>query len=482
LVKLSDVLHRLTDGTHQPPKFTTNGIPFVVIGNVNAHGIDWSSVKKWVSSATFEHEAKRLRATEDDVLYTAVGSYGLAVRVRDDREFMFQRHIAFLRPNKTLVDPKYLCYVLNSPALTKQADLAARGVAQKTVTLGSLRKFDVPIAPLAEQRRIVARVDELFAEIDEGEAALVEARKGLDVFRRALLKAAVTGELTKDWREANPVSETGHDLLARIERDSKHLTKRRPSRSVSNLPDFSTLPQLPDTWTWATLGTIGEIVGGATVDKKRRPSDPITVPYLRVANVQRGHIDLTEVKSMTVERSAGEKLRLFAGDLLLNEGGDRDKIGRGWVWEESIPNMIHQNHVFRVRLHSKLLSSYFVSHYANEMGRRFFVEGGKQTTNLASISLSKISTLPIPVPPPAEATEILRRTSDALAACADTLATLDAEAADAARLKQSILKAAFEGRLVPQDPADEPAPTLLTRLTANSPVPRGRAKPRRETS
>src|SRR5213075_2977876 len=87
---------------------------------------------------------------------------------------------------------------------------------------------------------------------------------------------------------------------------------------------------------------------------------------------------LSQVKSIVVERASAERLRLVAGDLLLNEGGDRDKIGRGWVWDGTIPDMIHQNHVFRVRLHSKLLNPFFVSHYANEMGRQFFIDEGKQ--------------------------------------------------------------------------------------------------------
>jgi type I restriction enzyme, S subunit len=480
--KLEEIVERLTDGTHQPPKFTSSGIPFVVIGSVSGDRIDWSSIKKWVSPSTFLSESKRLRPSRDDILYTAVGSYGLAIRVLDDREFMFQRHIAYLRPCTTLVDPTYLCYALNSPILRRQADRAARGVAQKTVTLGSLREFNVPLAPLAEQRRIVARVDALFAEIAEGEVALAAARKGLDTFRRALLKAAVTGELTKDWRTANPVTETGDDVLTRISkyRASDGAQKARARRATGTKPlDNSALPDLPESWAWASLGEIGEIVGGATVDKKRKPTDPVTVPYLRVANVQRGHVDLSTVKRITVERASAEKLRLVAGDLLLNEGGDRDKIGRGWVWEATVPDMIHQNHVFRVRLHSDSLNPFFVSHYANEMGRRFFIEGGKQTTNLASISLSKISMLPVPIPPPAEAAEILRRVSDALAAAADVLAVFDAEAADAARLKQSILKAAFEGRLVPQDPADEPASALLARLAVNTSAihaKRGRAR------
>jgi type I restriction enzyme S subunit len=114
------------------------------------------------------------------------------------------------------------------------------------------------------------------------------------------------------------------------------------------------------------------------------------------------------------------------------------------------------------------------------MGRRFFVEKGKQTTNLASISMSKIRRLPVPLPPEAEAAEILDRLNVALSAHADTLALLDAEAADAARLRQAVLKAAFEGRLVLQDPNDEPASAMLERLAKSAPSTekRGRGRPR----
>jgi len=112
---------------------------------------------------------------------------------------------------------------------------------------------------LPEQLRIVARVDAMFAEIAEGEAALVEARKGLSTFRRALLKAAVTGELTKDWRAANPVTETGHDLLVSIARDraSKGIPAARGRRNAAAQPlDASGLPELPEGWAWATLGDV----------------------------------------------------------------------------------------------------------------------------------------------------------------------------------------------------------------------------------
>ena len=188
----------------------------------------------------------------------------------------------------------------------------------------------------------------------------------------------------------------------------------------------------------------------------------MAVPYLRVAKVQRGRIDLTEVKTIVVGMRYGDAAQATAGRYPTERGRRPRQVGRGWVWDGSIQSMIHQNHVFRARPCREGVNPYFISNYANEMGRRFFIEQGNQTTNLASISMSKVSLLPVPLPPTSEALEILRRVSEALAAADDTETVLDAEAADAARL-QSIHP---QGRLrraasCSQDPADEPASALL---------------------
>ena len=270
-----------------------------------------------------------------------------------------------LRPG--CVDAIYLWYWLVRRAFRQEAERNMSGSAgQLRVPADYLRQASIPIAPLPEQRRIVARIDELFAEIAEGEAALARARKDLGTWRRSLLKAAVTGELTRDWREANRPTETGADLLARIRNETANSIARRGRRRASAEPvDTALLTELPGGWVWARLGELGEIVGGVTVDKKREPAEPIDVPYLRVANVQRGHLNLGEIKLIRVERSVAERLALRINDVLLNEGGDRDKIGRGWVWLGEVPGCIHQNHVFRVRLHDDI-NPFLVSHYAKK--------------------------------------------------------------------------------------------------------------------
>ncbi len=157
---------------------------------------------------------------------------------------------------------------------------------------------------------------------------------------------------------------------------------------------------IPDTWAWTTLGEIADVVGGVTKDSKKQhdPSLPL-VPYLRVANVQRGHLDLSKITEIRVPKRTLEKLRLQVGDVLLNEGGDRDKIGRGWVWNGEIPDCIHQNHVFRARLEPGILEPRLLAWYSNECARNWFEKNATQSVNLASISLSKIKQLPVPIAP-----------------------------------------------------------------------------------
>ena len=213
------------------------------------------------------------------------------------------------------------------------------------------------------------------------------------------------------------------------------------------------------------LGEVAEIQSGIALGKKRAPKTQlIRRPYLRVANVQRGWLDLDEIKEIEVTEQEAGRLYLRDGDILMNEGGDRDKLGRGWIWEGQIENCVHQNHVFRVRLFDRTFPPKFVSLYANEFGQSHFFDVGKQTTNLASISKTRLSSLELRLPPADEAVEIVRRIEGAFA----WIERLAAEAMSARKLidhlDQAVLAKAFRGELVPQVPADEPASVLLGRI------------------
>ena len=170
ITSLQSVCASITDGDHLPPPKTESGIPFLVIGNVRSQTINFAG-SRFVSPEYYEALDPIRRPRSGDLLYTLVGSYGIPVVVRDEQPFCVQRHIGILRPSK-LIDVGFLARVMESRLVFEQATACATGIAQKTIPLSGLRRLLIPLPPLAEQRRIVAKVDELIAVCDRLEASL----------------------------------------------------------------------------------------------------------------------------------------------------------------------------------------------------------------------------------------------------------------------------------------------------------------------
>ncbi|UZE17307.1 restriction endonuclease subunit S [Pseudomonas sp. B21-054] len=156
---------------------------------------------------------------------------------------------------------------------------------------------------------------------------------------------------------------------------------------------------VPEGWKRAPLESVAEIRTGVAKGKSGL-KDPITVPYLRVANVQDGRLDLSVVKTIEIERSQLERYSLKKGDVLMNEGGDFDKLGRGDVWSGQIETCLHQNHVFAVRPNQKVITPYFLAALAgSHYGKSFFLSCAKKSTNLASINSSQLKEFQVLIPP-----------------------------------------------------------------------------------
>lgn len=332
------------------------------------------------------------------------------------------------------VMPEYLWRFVRQQEFRDNARQAMSGaVGQQRVPAQYLKSHPLPLPPLSEQRKIVVKTESLTNKIMRARAELTQIPALVATYRSAVLKLAFSGKLTADLRKTNKVGKTG----------------------------------LPYSWNVRLLGDIGEIQSGIQVGKRRNSDIKLVeVPYLRVANVQRGWLSLDELKSILVTPEEKKRLLLQNGDILMNEGGDRDKLGRGWVWGGQVAECIHQNHVFRIRLYNDILPPEFVSLFANERGQQYFFDQGTQTTNLASISKRKVAVLPLPVPPLDEAREIVSRIETAFT----WIDRVSSDHASASRLlpklEDAILAKAFRGELLPQDPNDEPAVVLLERVNA----------------
>ena len=434
--------------------YTDHGVPLVFVRNIRAEvflpaGQPHISMQKAALLA-----AHRVRP--GDVLITKMGEPpgDAALYPEHAPEGRMTADCIRLRVDPRVAVPKFVMYATRARVVRRQIIEATRGVAQKKISLERFRTIRYPLPAIDVQRQIVDLIDTHFSRLDAAVASLTRAKANLKRARASVLKAAVEGRLVPteaalaraEGREYEPASV----LLARI------LAERKAAWAASGArgkyaepvaPETEALPKLPEGWCWARMDAVAQVVGGITKDAKQ--TDGRLVPYLRVANVQRGRLDLSEIKSIFATEQKIEALRLQPGDVLLNEGGDRDKLGRGWVWRGEIPECIHQNHVFRARLWTPVFDSRYLSHYANTEGDRYFLKEGKQTTNLASISLSKVKALPVALPPAREIGRILGEVDRRLSVLDALDASVDASLSRCARLRQSILERAFEGRLVP---------------------------------
>ena len=410
---------------------------------------------------------------------------------------LVNQHIFKVVPEEKVVSKKLLFHWLKRSILQLQKTEHLHGSTMMHINRGPFMAHRVPLPPLSEQTRIVAKLEELLTDLDAGVAELKVAQKKLGQYRQSLLKAAVDGSLTAEWRKSNPLTETGAQLLERILKErrarweAKQLSKfkeqgKTPPKDWQKKypepvqPDTTDLPELPEGWVWASLDMLGEIASGVAKGTKRDAAVEVCeVPYLRVANVQRGFLDLSEVKTILATKRDIAELKLQTGDILFNEGGDRDKLGRGWIWRNEVENCIHQNHVFRMRPFVSEILPELISHHGNTFGKTWFQSAGKQTTNLASINMTMLRMFPVPLGPASEQRELLSQLDRQIELIDRQEKAIELGLKQAVAQRQNILRAAFAGELVPQDPNDEPASVLLERIRAEraaQPKPKNRGR------
>jgi type I restriction enzyme S subunit len=350
-------------------------------------------------------------------------------------------------------EPKFLFYAVQTPAFINAMCEKVQGALYPAVRPKDISSFILPIFSLPAQRAAVAEIEKQFTRLEAGVAALRRVQANLKRYRAAVLKAACEGRLVPTEADLakteNRKFETGEQLLSRALSNRRQNWRCRGKYKEPAALSTSKLYQLPAGWIWATLDALAELKGGITKDQNRKHTTPArSVPYLRVANVQRGYLDLTEVKEIVTTEDEIQELALKSGDTLFNEGGDRDKLGRGWVWSGELSECIHQNHVFRARLNVPELNPKLISWYANTFGQKFFFDEGKHTTNLASISMTKLKGLPVPIPPPAEQARIVAEVERRLSVLEELNAVASAAVKRSTRLRQSILQQAFSAKLL----------------------------------
>lgn len=335
LMALGDTARFINGAAFKPSDWEDDGLPIIRIQNLTGTGETFNLTNRKVKP--------ELIVEPGDLLVS--WSATLDVYRWSGPRGVLNQHIFKVLPNPN-IDPEYLFYALKNSL----AELSAKthGSTMKHVVRGDFESTLVNVPPLPEQRRIV------------------------DILSRA-------------------------EGIVRLRREAEK--KAAELIPALFLDMFGDPAMNPKEWPEHRLGDIAEVVSGVTKGKKFGDKQTVVVPYLRVANVQAGHIDLTELKTIEVLPRDVAQLALQRGDVVMTEGGDFDKLGRGALWEQDIPDCIHQNHVFRVRLNQSVaLPEFFVTYLLSGKTREYFLRCAKRTTNLASINMTQLRGLPVVLP------------------------------------------------------------------------------------
>ncbi len=311
-----------------------------------------------------------------------------------DRDVCFGNKLYAIVNDKNLFSPKYIFYYTRYREFFEQFQSLMNGIIGG-VSSKKFGEIEIPLPPLPEQERIVQKIEELFADLDKGIEELEQAKAKLKIYHQAVLKDAFD-----PFAKLNPIT------------------------------DFF------------------DISGGLTKNSRRNDFET-KLSYLRVANVYYNFLDLTEVKKIGVQPTEIERTRLQMNDLLFVEGnGSKEQIGRVAVWDGSIENCLHQNHIIKGRPNGKMLSLYALFYLISKNGRDQILSVASSTSGLYTLSISKVKNLKIPFCNVGEQEQIINEIEAKLSTCDKQEQVVNESLQKAENLRQSILKQAFEGRLI----------------------------------
>ncbi len=406
ILPLKEVCRKITDGSHNPPAPQLTGVPMISAKDVINGRIDFSN-PRLINETDFERENKRTQVTPGDILLTIVATIGrCAVVPINAPKFTLQRSVAVIKTNAY---PNFLVYFFQSIYFQKQLLDNAKGTAQKGVYLKTLSELLTFIPPEHTQQLIVSKLEELFSKLDKGVESLKTLQQQLKVYRQSVLKWAFEGRLTND-----------------------------------NVKDG----ELPEGWRQVIFQDLILKIRSGTAAV---PTNEITYfPILRSSSVRTGAINFGDVKYIAASTLIKGDDLLSAGDLLFTRlNGSVDYVGNCAKVPNTFPkNLIYPDRLFRVKLKEENLADYIVYFFASPLCRRTIEKKAKSTAGHMRISTPDITTMLVPICSQHEQKKIVQEIESRLSVCDKIEETITNGLKEAEALRQSILKQAFEGKLI----------------------------------
>jgi type I restriction enzyme S subunit len=360
-----------------------------------------------------------VRFTKEDVLFSKLRPY-LAKAANPDFAGVASPEFLVLSPTK--FEDEYLFYLLLSTQFIQRVDASTYGAKMPRASWDFVGDIHVPCPDLSVQRDISDWVADKVDNIDQN----------VEILRSLLDK-------TEEYSSA-------------MITDSVGVASSPKEGRLSNIEDWL---EVPPNWDVTKLKFLADVQTGVTKGSYDSAEDTISVPYLRVANVQDGHLDLSKVKEIEIPPSEVENYLLKPGDVLMNEGGDFDKLGRGTVWNGEISPCVHQNHVFAVRPKDPSYSEWISKLTESRLHKHYFKSKSKQSTNLASISVTDIKETPVILPPEKERKRILSEVENTKSTVDSSTQYAKSMIDSLEEMRKSIITAAVTGQIDVSDVKNE---------------------------
>jgi type I restriction enzyme S subunit len=460
-VSLKDVVAKLLDGSHSPPAKQDVGRPMLSARNIENNKIVFDEYRL-ISENDFMREHARSRVSPGDVLLTIVGTIGRsAVVPAGMREITLQRSVAVITPRGLI--SKYLMYQLQAPFIQRHFAAYARGTAQKGVYLKTLGETPIRLAPIEQQERIVAEIEKQFSRLDEAVANLKRVEAKLKRYKAAVLKAAIEGKLTEQWRKDHPDVEPATKLLERILADRRttwqqaELLKMKAAGEEPEdikwkerykepaAPDSGNLPQIPDGWQWYSSDQLFWFVTSGSRGWARYYSNAGPT-FLRVGNLNHDSItlDLRDTRRVQPPTGAeGLRTRAEMDDVLISITADvgmiavvPDGFGEGYI----------NQHIALARPVGAVDAKYVAWYLASKLGQKQLQNLQRGATK-AGLGLNDVRSTNIPLPPLLEQEEIELQIARRLSIVDEVNEEITINLRRAERLRQSILDKASSGLL-----------------------------------
>jgi type I restriction enzyme, S subunit len=435
--------------------YQSSGIPFIRSQNVYPGNLRLDDVA--YINAELHESMSRTHILPNDVLLNITGaSIGRSAVIPPFfKDGNVNQHVCILRLFSQ-IDSNYISWFLNSPLGQKQIMDSQFGVTRQGLNYSQARMLQVPLAPFSEQYRIVNRIEELFSRLDAGVEALKKAKVQLHRYRQSVLKAAVEGKLTEEWRKAHPDVDPSEKLLERI---------LRTGGSFGSLIDSPY--DLPDDWTWIELGTVlARIEAGKNFRCEERPPSIDEVGVVKVSAVTWGKFDEAQSKTCTDLNHLNPNYFIKDNDFLFSRANTIELVGACVIVGNIYRQLMLSDKILRFNF-KEVPSKWILYVLRSKHGRREIenLATGNQES-MRNISQDKIRRIRIPIPPRMEIIEIIEKIEYLLSTAESAEKSIDGDIKRAGRLRQSILKTSFEGNLVPQNPNEEPASVLIERIRA----------------